>query len=817
MAFEGVGGRLGPSRVNNWRSSAVAAGHGSAERGADLSETSAPSDQDLWKSLENSEFLRDIPSPRVWSRKTTTNSSPGGEVRVEHTQRGTTGVSAGDTVVAPFTRYQGDLLEIDGTAVPTASELSPAVKAEIDLDLEEAYEYRAELTEICRRIVGDTSLAEDVVQETYLQAVKNIHKLERRDGLMPWLVTVATRRSLNELRRRKYSTVVEEMPERQTAPEFDPCVAVTLTDEFDRVNSIMSTLTTRERDLLMKQVYEGLSLVELAEIEGSSAASVRSVLSRARSKIKTAIAQSGARILLPFTFIADKARRRLEPLMMRLDRFDVTTTAVLSRAEVLGAGVLSLGLALGSPTGGFLWGEDRSATSEPTSVQTPDAGEGGGAGSLLGRSGDDDRDADELTTFNTSGARSRAQAGTTEGGGSAGEPDGGGPDLQPDLPPIDPSQPDGVPGAPEAPPVEPESPVQHAESPEETYAKDGEVHEDDDGNLFFLGTLGNGCTVGCMNLFRSADGGHTWTRALGKGLAGADQILVPEGDRGTQIFAVTAAGLKVSHNDGDHFEPVVGMASAGPGAISPRFTQGDRRILIGSSPALEWNGEQASPITSTPPSAHQKRFAFSPEIAKAETHGKGGQTAEEAEALTEATMLFTGMIEYNQATGASYAGIYGCMVTAGQADVCDQHAVIPEITSVPEVFVSSTFDKDQAVLAWGEGGAFRSKNRGETFTAMDIPFQAVKAIIDDGNGRFYAAGFSNGDNGPIGGVAISKDAGKTWRLVGEGSPVGGGTLAVEVLNDGRIVAAPLRENGGGVWCSSDGGGTWARRCAPRND
>ncbi|HLG01804.1 MAG TPA: hypothetical protein VI916_15190, partial [Acidimicrobiia bacterium] len=101
--------------MENWRRSAVAAGHGGAERGADLTETSAPSEHDTWKSLENSEFLRDVPPPRVWRRKITTNSSPGGEAKVERRARGTSRGQAGDTAVAP-SPYGTAILPVDHEA-----------------------------------------------------------------------------------------------------------------------------------------------------------------------------------------------------------------------------------------------------------------------------------------------------------------------------------------------------------------------------------------------------------------------------------------------------------------------------------------------------------------------------------------------------------------------------------------------------------------------------------------------------------------------------------------------------------------------------
>ncbi len=248
---------------------------------------------------ESVDFSRDLRPREVWTGWAQPDAAPRGDVKTE----------------AEIRHFNGD--RADGNGLRARS---PSTTVEIDLDLEEAWEHRAELTEICRRIVGDPAIAEDVVQETYLQAFRNRHKLEQRDGLMPWLVTVAKRRSLNELRRHKYSTPVDEVPERRVDPTDDPAATVAIGDELDRVTSILDTLTDRERELLTRQVYEGATLAELADEEDSTPASVRSVLSRARSKIKAAVKDSAARVLAPVAAVTDWVRNHAGNVHHRLNQ-----------------------------------------------------------------------------------------------------------------------------------------------------------------------------------------------------------------------------------------------------------------------------------------------------------------------------------------------------------------------------------------------------------------------------------------------------------------------------------------------------------------
>ncbi|HVM40370.1 MAG TPA: sigma-70 family RNA polymerase sigma factor, partial [Acidimicrobiia bacterium] len=159
---------------------------------------------------------------------------------------------------------------------------------EIDLDepvgFDELWAHREALHRVCERLVGDPYDADDLVQETYLKALSRMDDLDRRESFLPWLATVARHRGIDELRRRRFAVPAAEVPEapdRRTTP--DPGDAMATTETLERVREAMAKLTPRERRLLLAQVHRSLTLSELAEEDGSTVASVRSVLTRARS------------------------------------------------------------------------------------------------------------------------------------------------------------------------------------------------------------------------------------------------------------------------------------------------------------------------------------------------------------------------------------------------------------------------------------------------------------------------------------------------------------------------------------------------------
>src|SRR6202035_2814585 len=61
--------------------------------------------------------------------------------------------------------------------------------------------YQGELFGYLRRSLGDSNLAEDVFQNTFLQVFLKIGKYELGRPVRPWLYTIATHQAIDALRR----------------------------------------------------------------------------------------------------------------------------------------------------------------------------------------------------------------------------------------------------------------------------------------------------------------------------------------------------------------------------------------------------------------------------------------------------------------------------------------------------------------------------------------------------------------------------------------------------------------------------------------
>lgn len=303
--------------------------------------------------------------------------------------------------------------------------------------------------------------------------------------------------------------------------------------------------------------------------------------------------------------------------------------------------------------------------------------------------------------------------------------------------------------------------------------------------VYAAGSGTGGCEVArCPAIFRSDDSGATWSRLVAAGYVGGDLLIPPAYPTDGRLFVASSFALQVSNDGGRSFAGIANVG--GPAAMSPEFSNGDPRILLGAAPGWVYNDidKSVTPLTSlSPPSSLTRTFAFSP------SYGIDGR------------MLVGG-------TQAPLGGADVSTVTLCDAESCLSTATLDSLNGTPQILFSDSYASDRMVFAWRSTGLYRSVDGGRTFSMITLPRAAlVETLVDNGPHGFLLAMSANRNTRAFGGLFSSSD-GLHWREIGLGA---GDVLAATRLGP-RLLAGPSWSAGGGLRCSEDGGTTWRTRC-----
>ncbi|NGO12400.1 RNA polymerase sigma factor [Streptomyces sp. HC44] len=139
------------------------------------------------------------------------------------------------------------------------------------------------------RLTGEWAVAEDVVSLTFLDAWRLREKLDEEGGsVRPWLLGIATNVARNTRRAaRRHTAAVARLPRDETVRDFADEIADRLDDaaQLAVVRTALAKLRRAEREVLALCVWSGLDYRVAAEALGVPVGTVRSRLSRARTKL----------------------------------------------------------------------------------------------------------------------------------------------------------------------------------------------------------------------------------------------------------------------------------------------------------------------------------------------------------------------------------------------------------------------------------------------------------------------------------------------------------------------------------------------------
>jgi RNA polymerase sigma factor (sigma-70 family) len=141
------------------------------------------------------------------------------------------------------------------------------------------------------RIVNNTADAEDVLQESFLDAFRSLHDFHYRSTFGAWLKKIVINKSINILRKRRNDFVDMENTELQAVADDEPGNGEEMQYKVEEVKRMITRLPDGYRTVLSLYLLEGYDHEEISQILNISHNTVRTQYVRAKQKLLTIIKQ----------------------------------------------------------------------------------------------------------------------------------------------------------------------------------------------------------------------------------------------------------------------------------------------------------------------------------------------------------------------------------------------------------------------------------------------------------------------------------------------------------------------------------------------
>jgi RNA polymerase sigma-70 factor, ECF subfamily len=139
------------------------------------------------------------------------------------------------------------------------------------------------------RILSDTRDVEEAVQDTFVQAWRNLDRYRGDAALFTWLYRIGVNAALARARRKEHATVGLDSLEAQRAPvagEVQPEAAAEAHDLGSRIVTALGELPFEHREAVVLRDVAGLSNEEVADALEISLPAAKSRIHRGRLQLR---------------------------------------------------------------------------------------------------------------------------------------------------------------------------------------------------------------------------------------------------------------------------------------------------------------------------------------------------------------------------------------------------------------------------------------------------------------------------------------------------------------------------------------------------
>lgn len=159
--------------------------------------------------------------------------------------------------------------------------------------------YQRPVLSLLVRLTGDRALAEDLAQETFVKAFRNLAAFDVTRRLSTWILRIAHNTGIDAMRRRRIRAVSLDTGPRPDDPTPPEPAAPLTPDPVERaalqraLEAALATLRPDQREAVALRYEEGLSFDEIGQVLRIPEVTARSHVHRARKELARLLAAAG--------------------------------------------------------------------------------------------------------------------------------------------------------------------------------------------------------------------------------------------------------------------------------------------------------------------------------------------------------------------------------------------------------------------------------------------------------------------------------------------------------------------------------------------
>lgn len=155
--------------------------------------------------------------------------------------------------------------------------------------------YSKAMFNICLRMMNSREEAEDLLQDAFSSAFKNIKRYRQESSFGSWLKQIVLNKCINELKRKQIE--LSEMNDERLPDEPDDDIHSIDEEQIQfsvsAIKQAMKQLSDGYRAVLTLYLFEGYDHREIAEIMGITESTSKSQFNRAKSRLRQLLKEEG--------------------------------------------------------------------------------------------------------------------------------------------------------------------------------------------------------------------------------------------------------------------------------------------------------------------------------------------------------------------------------------------------------------------------------------------------------------------------------------------------------------------------------------------